>query len=373
MKNNTRILIIANNDAGIYLFRKELIDRFNEEGFETHILTPDTGFTDRLAELGVRIHLSDIERRGTNPLKDMSLYRSYKAAIRQIRPDIILTYTIKPVVYGGVAGRRLKVPVLANITGISTAMEEGGFLRMLLTCMYRAGLKGAECIFFQNSTNMELMNRLKCVPKKVKTVLLPGSGVNLKEHEEKPYPSEEDGLRLLYVGRLSDKKGAYELLTMIDRVHTIDPSVTLDLVGGYEKGFEEKYAPIVEKLEEMGTVRFTEFIADVRPFYEKCHALVHPTYMEGMSNVIQEAAACGRPVITSDIPGCKEIYENGVGGIGFEPQDENALTEAVLKFTGMSHEDKAQMGAAARKYVELHFDRNIVVGRYMDCIRNITN
>lgn len=366
-----KILMISNIDAGLYLFRAEIIQRFIAEGHEVHILSSDTGFTDRLKSLGAKVTTADIDRRGTNPVKDIALYKKYRSCIKNTAPDVVLTYTIKPIVYGGVAAARLHVPVLANITGISYAMNDGRLISTLLKVMYKAGLKRAKCVFFQNRSNMEFMEESGCIPKKTPKVLLPGSGVNLEKFSPLPYPDENTGIRLLYMGRIFDTKGSMELLEMIEDVHNRHPEVSLDLVGGYEKGFKDKYAPLIEKLTETGAVRLHEFTDDVRSFYEKCHALIHPAYMEGMSNVVLEAAASSRCVITSRIPGCMEIYEDGVGGIGFERANVKSLTDAVERFLGMTHEEKEKMGIRAREYVEKHFDRNIVAEEYLKQIRGI--
>lgn len=364
-----RVLIIANNDAGIYLFRRELLVALDEEGFEIHIITPDTGFTARLLDLGAVLHVTDIDRRGTNPLHDISLYRSYRRLIREVSPDVILTYTIKPIVYGGVAGRKAHIPVLATITGLTSAMLGGGPMKLMLKSMYAAGLKGAACVFFQNRDNMNFMTSSGCLPRNAKTALLPGSGVDLEDYDSVPYPSEEDGLRLLAVCRLSEKKGSARLLDMIREVHSRRPDVTLDIVGGYELGCEEKYKAVIDDLVGRGAVRFTDFVSDVRPFYASCHALVHPTVSEGMSNVVQEACATARPVITSDIPGCREIYEPGKGGFGFAVDSLEDMIETVMRFVEMSREEREQMGRNAREYVAAHFDRRIVIKAYMEEIK----
>ncbi|MCR5595092.1 MAG: glycosyltransferase family 4 protein [Lachnospiraceae bacterium] len=370
-----KILILTNNDAGLYLFRKELIAAMINEGCELHISTPDTGYTESIKKLGTTVHDTGVDRRGTNPLKDIKLYRDYKRLISEVKPDAVLTYTIKPIVYGGMACKRVGVPVLANVTGLSSAMLHGsGLMGRFLTILYKKGLKGASYVFFQNEKNRELMLEKGCINKNSKVVLLPGSGVNLTEHGFVPYPEEgaDKRVRFLYVGRIHDTKGSEELFEAARRLHEDCPEVVFDIAGECEEDSLEKYKPVMEELKKAGIATFHGFVKDVSPLYARCHALVHPTYFEGMSNVILEAAATGRPVIASNVPGCREIFEDGVGGIAFEPQNTDELLSALKKFLSLSYEEKCKMGTNAREYVEKHFDRNIVTDEYINALRSLS-
>ena len=370
------ILILTNYDAGLYLFRKELIQRLVSEGYTVHVSTPDTGYIDSLSALGALIHVSDVDRRGTNPVRDMKLYKDYRELIREVNPDAVLTYTIKPIVYGGIAARMEHVPLLSNVTGLSSAMLYGsGVFGKFLTSLYKAGLKGASYVFFQNEQNRDKLTELGCVPSKAKVVLLPGSGVNLTEHAYVPYPEQTDDgkIRLLYVGRVHPTKGSDELLKTAEAIHASHPEVIFDIVGDCEDDSRTRYADEIKRLEKTGAIAFYGYQTNVAPYYERCHALVHPTYFEGMSNVILEAASTGRPILASDVPGCKEIFEDGVGGIAFTPRDAASLKEAVLKFIGMSYEDRQNMGCKAREFVEAHFDRQMVVEEYLKALNDLQN
>lgn len=394
-----KILIISNSDAGLYEFRKEVVSALIETGYEVHISVPETGFKDRLAMLGATIHVTALDRRGMNPATDYKLYKAYKALLKELKPDVALTYTIKPNVYGGVACKKAKVAYLANVTGLGSTLQGDGILKKFIVMLYRIGLKGASCVFFQNAYNMEFMKNCGCVSQKTHTRLLSGSGVNLEEHALLPYPkielscentfaersgdtqpddkqltdtiSKDNRIHLLNIGRIMDDKGSSELLTAVEKIRETHPEVVLDILGTFEEETKDKYEPWVNRLVESGAVFFHGFRDDVDNFYKVCHVVIHPSYHEGMSNVVQEAAAAGRPVLTSDIPGCNEIYENGIGGIAFEPRSMESLLEAMETFLSMSEADREKMGIAAREYVEKHFDRKLVVEAYLEEIAKV--
>lgn len=420
-----KVLILGNSDAGLFEFRKEVVTALIDEGIEVHISVPDTGYIDRISELGAIMHPTKVDRRGMNPVADFRLYRTYRKLIRAIQPASVLTYTIKPNVYGGMAaasfrGRRnktsgdnagsmesgtetsgdnaKKVRVLANVTGLGSSLQGKGMVAKFVKFLYRKGLRHASVVFCQNETNLEFLKATGIIPLTAETVLLPGSGVNLEKHQYLEYPNSvprhsepsnskltnfEDMVmdaesihasekrrnaeitRFLYVGRIMDDKGSSELLTAIEEVFKTYPYVKLDIIGSYEEETREKYESWVERLSTKGIVEFHGFRDDVDTFYGKCHALIHPSYHEGMSNVVLEAAASGRPVLTSDIPGCREGYESGVGGIAFEPKSSEAITEAMLIFLSFEPEKRREMGMSARKFVEKHFDRKIVIDAYL--------
>jgi len=371
MELRKRILIISNSDAGLFEFRKEVVSALVLEGYEVHISAPETGFMDRLKALGATIHVTALDRRGMNPKTDYKLYKEYKRLCKELKPDAALTYTIKPNVYGGVACKKNKVPYLSNVTGLGSTLQGDGVLKKFIVALYKTGLKSASCVFFQNAYNMEFMKTCGCISDNTHTRLLAGSGVNLEEHSLKPYPINSEKIHLLNVGRIMDDKGSSELLEAIEQIHINHPEVVLDILGTFEDETKEKYEPWINRLVEDGIVVFHGFRDDVDNFYETCHAVVHPSYHEGMSNVVQEGAAAGRPVITSDIPGCNEIYEDGVGGIAFEPRSTKTLKDAIEKFLEMSDEEKEKMGVSARDYVSKHFDRKLVVSAYLEEIERV--
>lgn len=370
--NGHTVLILGNLDSGLYDFRKEVLTAFLEAGYSVHVSVPDTGHLSKIEALGCICHPTVMERRGMNPAKDIGLLLFYKKLMKEVRPGVVLTYTIKPNIYGGFACRLLRIPRLVNITGLGSGLENGGVLQKLLIGMYRVSLRHAACIFFQNQKNRDFMLEKGCVSLKDHIRVIPGSGVNLEEHVKRPYPKEKE-CRLLSVMRIMKDKGIEELLTAAQTVCREHPEVVFELVGAYEEETEKKYRPQIEDLQKKGILRYYGYREDTDFFYERCMALVHPSYHEGMSNVLQEAAATGRPVIAGNISGCREIFEDGISGIAFAPKNADSLTDAIRRFLAMPVKERERMGEQARRHVERHFDRRKVVACYLEEVRNSTD
>lgn len=372
MKNRSErsVLILGNLDSGLYDFRREVLTALIEAGYRVHVSVPDTGYLSKIKALGCICHETVMERRGMNPAKDFRLFAFYVNLIRRVRPGAVLTYTIKPNIYGCLACRLLKVPRLVNITGLGTALENEGLLQKMLVCMYRISLKGAGCIFFQNERNRDFMVEKGCVSKDENIRIIPGSGVNLQEHAVKPWMAGKE-IRFLSVMRIMKDKGIDELLEAAQAVHREYPDTIFELVGSYEEETEAIYKPQIERLQSEGIVRYYGYRDDVDCFYGRCQAVVHPSYHEGMSNVLQEACASGRAVIAGNISGCREIFADGISGIAFETKNADSLACALRAFLSMTEEERILMGKNARSHVEKHFDRKKVVAAYLEQVREL--
>ena len=363
-------LILANSDSGLYDFRKELLKALLEKGFQVAVSVPDTGYVEKIRSLGVECIPTVMDRRGMNPAKDFKLLTFYMRQLQEKRPSIVLTYTIKPNIYGGLACRLKRVPYLVNITGLGTALEHGGMLQKFLVLLYRMALKKARCIFFQNTRNKDFMMEKGCIKKNAPVKVIPGSGVNLSEHEAKPFPKEEK-VRFLSIMRLMKDKGIEELLQAAEEIHREYPETTFELLGAYEEETRKIYEPRVRDLQSQGVLQYYGYRDDVPDFLEHAQAVIHPSYHEGMSNVLLEAAATARPVLASNVTGCKETFEDNVSGIAFEPGNAKALTEAIRKFLALSVKEREEMGEKGRAYVETHFDRKLVVEAYLEAIKTV--
>ena len=356
------VLVLGNSDSGLYDFRKEVLMALMQEGYEVHVSVPDTGYLEKIKKLGCICHETVMERRGMNPLKDGKLLLFYRKLLKTIHPAAVLTYTIKPNIYGGVACRLAKVPYLVNITGLGTTLEHDGPLQKLIVLLYRTGMSGAGCVFFQNEQNLAFMRQKGCLKKRTKTRVISGSGVNLEEHPPMPYP-KEDTVRFVSVMRIMKDKGIEELLEAARRIHEKHPETVFELLGAYEEETRARYEPMIEDLQSKGIVRYYGYRDDMPEFYRHCQAVIHPSYHEGMSNVLLEGAAMGRALITSDIPGCREVVDDGISGYLCPKQDTDALICAVRAFAEKSFEERKQMGYSGRKLVEEKFDKRIAVAQ----------
>lgn len=353
------ILILTNSSGGLYDFRNELLVRLLEK-HRVIISLPDTTKVKELKEEGCEIIATPINRRGVNPKEDGKLFLAYWKLLRQLKPDMVITYTIKPNIYGGFACRLLKIPYMTTITGLGGAFDRKGlFLKMIVT-MYRMGLKKAECIFFQNTENKGIFEGFRIKGKKER--LVNGSGVNLVRHTFEEYPKEEK-TTFLFVGRVMKERGILEFLEAAVRLHREDVEFA---ILGY---CDEDYQDMLNEYEEKGIISQWGFHTEVHPYLTKASAIVIASFHEGMSNALIEAAATGRPVIASDISGCKEAFEEGISGFGFTPGNADDLIRAMEKFLALSKEEQALMGRAAREKMEREFDRNMVIDAYISEIQ----
>ena len=363
------ILILANYANGLFLFRKELLESFKKAGHKVIVSVPFDENVHKLRDMNVELVDTHLERHGMNPLKDLKLFASYMKIMKNTRPGVVLTYTIKPNIYGAMAAKFLRIPYVCNVTGLGTAIEGGGMLSKILVKMYSFSMSRAKKVFFQNERNLEFMKNKGVAAKNA--ALLPGSGVNLTEHPFREYPSENDGIRFLAVIRIMKDKGIEEYLEAAEAITSEYDNVSFDLVGEYEEDERAKYEPMIQALEEKGSIRYHGHLDTVEPVMANSHVIVHPSYHEGLSNVLLEAGACGRPVIASDVNGCKETFEKGVTGIGFKPGDSSALRDAIRKFLALSEDDRKEMGRKARHFIEKNYDRKIVISTYEQTLKEL--
>lgn len=354
-----KVLIIANHINGVYNFRRELVDVLLSMNYEVYISAPKGEQTSYFENKGCILEDLKINSTGINPFEDFLLLRNLVRSIKRIRPHVVLTYTIKPNLYGGIACRLLKVKSIANITGLGSAVENPGLLQIITIPLYRFALKKTSLVFFQNRANLDFLIDKNVVKQNYK--LIPGSGVNLSFHSVSQYPVD-DKIVFLYVGRLIKEKGIDLFIETAKYIKTKYDNVEFHIVGKCD----ENYAEIVKGFTEQGVIVYKGRTNDVRPYYHECHCLIHPSYYpEGMSNVLLEACAAGRPIITTDRPGCREIVDNDINGFVVRQQDVQDLISKVEKFIALPYEKKVQMGQQARIKVENEFNRQIVIDAYL--------
>ena len=359
-----RVLILCNSSGGLYDFRNDLPLRLLSRGDEVIVSVPDDVRAGELAGEGCTVIHTDIDRRGTNPLRDLSLIRAYDRLMVTYRPDIILTYTIKPNVYGGWCAARRHIPYIATVTGLGSAFRREGMVRRLIVTMYRMGLKKASCVFFQNEANRDIFGEYGILRGGIRNRVVSGSGVDLEHHTPAPYPGHSDDIvRFLYVGRLMREKGTMEYIAAARRLHELYGDRVSVCAIGYS---DEDMGGEPERAVSEGCLRLIPFDKEIRPYYHEADVVVMPSYHEGMSNVLMEAAATARPVIGSDIPGCRELIEDGVTGLLCKPGDSESLIRAMCRMMDMSADSRRLMGEAGRARMERLFDRRAVIDAYMD-------
>ena len=363
IKQNKTILVLANMDITLLYFRKELIERLMKEKYEVYVSFPKCDNVKIFEEMGCKFIDVQMDRHGLNPFKDFKIILKYLKVIKKIKPDYILTYTIKPNIYGGIAARIRKTPQISNITGLGTALENGGLLQKLAIILHKLALKKVKCCFVQNEENLAFLKKHKIAKDKLK--LIPGSGVNIEKFKLLEYPTDET-IRFLFISRIMKEKGIDQYLEAAQEIKKKHANTEFHILGFCEQEYEEK----LKELEEQDIIKYHGRKDDIIPYLEKTSCVIHPTYYpEGMSNVLLEACASGRPIITTNRAGCREIVDNNKNGYIIQEKNSKDLIEKIEKFIMLSNNEKKQMGLCGRKKVEKEFDRNIVIDEYMKLIK----
>lgn len=362
---SNRVLVLTNNIGGLHSFRKEVMKAIIDTGYEVYISEPDDDERVKYFEdIGCNIIKTDFNRRGMNPLADLKLMLTYRKLIKHLKPKAVLTYTIKPNVYGGMACRLTGTPQIANVTGLGDAVENGGWLQKLTVTLYKIGIGKAKRVFFQNQANRDFCLSLGIANDK--STLLPGSGVNLQHHKYQDYP--DDGIiKFLFIARLLKDKGTDEFFEMARAIKNNYPNTEFQILGWVEGNYQQQLDDFVAK----GIVVHLGTTSDVRPYLAKVHCTIMPSYHEGMSNVNLESAANGRPVITTNVPGCRETVDDGLCGFLVDAKNSQSLIAGVKKFLDLTYDQKKQMGINGRKKVEKEFDRQIIIREYLNAIENV--
>lgn len=360
-----KVLILVNHDVVIYNFRKELVERLLSDGYQVIISSPYGERIEDLISMGCYYIETSISRHGTNIIQDLKLLYNYKKIIKDIKPTVVLTYTIKPNIYGGMACKELNIPYIANVTGLGSALENKGVLQRITIIMYKIAFKKIDCIFFQNTENRQFFIENNITIDRHE--LIPGSGVNLEQFHILDYPPEET-IEFTFISRIMKEKGIDQYIEAAEYIRNKYPNTQFHICGFCEEAYEEK----LYKLAERGVIRYHGMQRDVRVILKKTHCTIHPTYYpEGMSNVLLESAASGRPVITTNRSGCREIVDDEINGFIVEKQNSKDLIKKIEKFIVLSYEDKKQMGSAGRKKISKEFNRQIIVEAYMDKIYKV--
>ena len=360
-----KVLFLVNHEIVIYNFRKEIVERLLSEGYEVIISSPHGKKIDELISMGCQFEEVNMDRHGTNFINEFNLLYYYSKLFDKIKPDIILGFTIKPNIYGAIAAKKRNIPFVANITGLGSAVENAGVLQKFTIGLYKFAFTDIKTVFFQNEENRQFFIDNNIAIDKHK--ILPGSGVNLEQF----YPIHQkkigDRISFLFIGRLMREKGIEEYLEAANSLIDTHNNLEFQILGSFE---EEEYKKILED-NKNPNIKYLGISSDVRNEIKNVDCVVNPSYHEGMSNVLLESAAMGKPLLASNIPGCKEIIEDGQNGFLFKSQSTDSLKNVIIKFIKLNQEEREVMGRKSRNKIKKEFDRQIVVDSYLEEIQNI--
>jgi glycosyltransferase involved in cell wall biosynthesis len=359
-----RLLILAGHGTSLMLFRGDLIRSFLADGWEVHAAATfhDAWVQEALSSMGVYSHELPVEARGLNVVSDLIYARLLKSLFRKVRPDVLLAYTAKPVIYGGLLGRWQRVPRrVALITGLGDHFLQRGWSgilrRAVVGCLYRLSMPGYGAVMFQNATDLSTFLGRGWISKGGLATLLPGSGVNLDAYRPFPLPSAP---RFVMVARLLAAKGVVEYLEAAACIRVEYADVQFDLVGPIAVGPQGVPESVIAEYVSKGIVNYTGPVRDVRPHLARASVFVLPSYYgEGQPRSMLEAMAMGRAVIAADAPGTREPVMDGITGLLVPPQDAGVLAQAMRRLIA-DPSLVVDMGKAARLRAVAEYDVNLV-------------
>lgn len=370
LEKPVKVALVYNSAWYLYQFRAPLIRELQSRGFEVHGVSPKDGAEEKLIAMGVRHHPITLSQHGANPLNEFLALASLARTLREIAPDLVISYTIKCNIYCGLLRYLFGFKQIVNIVGLGRVFERGGFSSFLARSLYRLAIFKADATFFQNREDRDSFVAQDVVPLTA-TVVTPGSGVNLNLFSLSPATTATPLVFFMY-SRLIPAKG-FDLFmnaaAVIRERH--GNSVEFWVAGGLD-GEQQNSRALKCRLEAAsaaGSIRFLGYQNDIKDLLQKCTTVVLPsTYNEGVPRSLLEALASGKSIITTDWKGCRETLDGDSNGRLIPPGDVTKLVTAIEQILNASTEQRQQMGLASRKLAERIFDERIVLDAYLGVI-----
>ena len=364
-----KIAILLNTSWYIYNFRRNLIQELISNNFKVFAIAPYDEYSDKIKELGCEYYNIQFDSKSKNPIADIKLMFDIRKRLKNIKPDILLNFTIKPNIYGTLVARTLKIPCINNVAGFGTLFSENLISRTFFKALFKISQKKARIVFFQNPDDFEELTKSGVIDLK-KADLLPGSGVNLNEFAYVPVTNNRNIIFLL-IARMIYPKGIQELAQAAKKLKEKGfKNFEVHLLG--EMNVNNPLAIHKEELDEICNNQYITYLGktdDVNSEIQKSDVVVLPSYYrEGTPKSLLEALAVGRPIITTDMPGCKETVVNNVNGFICEPKSVDDLFLKMEKFIKMDFFERRNMGEQSRKLAEEKFDESIVLRKYLDAM-----
>lgn len=367
-----RILLTVNAAWNAWNFRRGLLRELLAEGNFVTVLAPPDGSVPKLQNMGCNFIPLRMSPSGLNPVGGLSLVMQLRKVFREQKQDVVLSYTVKNNIFGAMAAKSIGVPFIPNVTGLGTAFLAGKPLEAVASLLYRTAFRGLPTVFFQNEDDHDMfMTRRLVAPGQAR--VLPGSGIDLRRFGPADFPGPDNGITFLMIARLLRDKGVIEFVEAARMTRAVRPSVRFQLLGASgSDNVSAIDAQTVEGWVREGTVEYLGTCDDVRPHIAAAHCVVLPSYREGAPRTLIEAAAMARPVIATDVPGCRAVVTRDITGFLCAPRSAESLAAAIRQFLDLEHETRIAMGQAGRRRMESHFDEAHVISAYRDAITAIT-
>lgn len=366
-----KILISINTSWNIFNFRRNLLSHLADSGFEIHAAAPFDAYSEKLEKLGLFFYDLPMEKKGTNPMADYRLFVAYRKLINDIRPGICLFYTIKPNIYGTLAAARAGIPVVNNISGLGTVFLRKGLSSTIAKALYKLALKKSSHTFFQNEEDRQLFIDQGLIERS-KTSVIPGSGIDTDYFIPGESAKKDATFRFLMVSRLIFDKGIMEYLSAAEKVGKKYPNARFEILGRPEQ--EANLGLSKEQIEtyvNKGIVEWTDEQEDIREILSQADVIVLPSYREGLSRALLEACSMAKPIIATDVAGCRELVDQGKNGFLCRPKDSDSLAEVLERAIGLKQEERLQMGQYGRNLVKSSYDQKLIFKAYQNAIANI--
>jgi glycosyltransferase involved in cell wall biosynthesis len=367
-----RIAIVINTSWNIFNFRLSLVKALLAEGHEVLAIAPQDDYSDRLIAVGCKFIPVKMEK-GTNPFTDLllthRLYKAYKAA----KPDVILHYTIKPNIYGAIAAHWAGIPAINNVSGLGTVFITKDYISAIALRLYKLSFKYPAKVFFQNNDDRRLFLLNKLVVAN-NTEVLPGSGINLQEFVPAPHFKRNEQFTFLMVARILYDKGIVEFIQACKIVQEEFPDIKCQLLGKVDERSRSGIKKInLEEWLATGVVEYLGKTDDVADRISEADCIVLPSYREGTPRTLLEAAAMGKPIIATNVPGCREVVQEGGNGFLCRVRNAEDLADKMKQMLRTDNNKLEQMGRTSRQIAITRFDDRIVIQKYKQAIEEVAN
>lgn len=366
-----RIVLSSNTAFSLYNFRLPLMKALKEKGYDVVAVSPEDGkYSELLKKEFSFFAVKNLDRKGTNPIKDLKLFFEYFLLFRRLKPDLVINFTIKPNIYGSISAGLLGIPSISVITGLGYTFIRESWLTKFVKLLYWLAFKFNKAVVFLNSEDLNTLRNIS----KEKSFLIESEGIDIKHFDSTLCKeAKKDEFTSLFVGRLLKDKGIDELIKAFERLKKEKPKVKLIIVGSPDEGNPNSISKgELGKWVKEGLIEWYGFQEDVRPFYCMVDCVVLPSsYREGVPRVLLEAMAMEKPIITTDAPGCRNVCVDGVNGFLVKPRDVESLYLAMKKAAEMGEAELRKMGKKGREIVEQKYEISKIVGEYVKIIEEV--
>jgi len=368
-----RIAIVINKSWNIYNFRMGLVKAFLNLGYEVIAIAPEDEFTPQLIAAGCEYYPVSMENKGTNPLQDLMLTKRFYDCYRRVKPDVILQYTIKPNIYGTLAAKLAGIPTINNVSGLGTVFIIQNFVSKVALQLYKLAFKFPAKVFFQNHDDQQLFLEHRLIKASI-TDVLPGSGIDTARFKPAATFTRNQNFTFLMIARVLYEKGVVEYVEAARLVRAQYPNVRCQLLGGIdESGNIGVKQAVMDAWVQQGVIEYLGTSAAIEANISLADAVVLPSYREGTPKTLLEAAAMGKPIITTNVPGCRDTVIDGRNGFLCEVKNSRDLAAKMMQLYQLPATELARMGKASRQLAEEKFDERFVINKYLAAIQAVTN